>query len=88
MLIERGSEVGVHQHVGQAAIAVERMLGMEREDGFAFPGFEPMIARHERALAAPHPAAQVAQVTHDQQDRVGHLAAAPERSAAPRLTSG
>ena len=39
-------EIGVHQHVGQAAIAFQRMLGVKGHDSLAFPGFQPVVAGH------------------------------------------
>jgi hypothetical protein len=42
-----GHHIGVHHHVGQPAVAFQRMLGMEAKDCFALPSFKPMIAGYE-----------------------------------------
>ena len=42
-----GGHIGIEHHEGKAAVALQRMRAGVVDDGLTFPGFEPMIPRHQ-----------------------------------------
>ncbi len=62
--------IRVHHHIGQPAVAFQRVFGVEGENCLLLPGFQPMVAGHEGVVLVDLPVSRspVVELAHAHTD--------------------
>ena len=83
----------VHHHVGQTAVALQRVRGLVADDGFLLPVLQPEVARHPAVVlvglaVAPAPVVELARRDAQPVDEAGRRDAGLLAPAAHKVHDG